>query len=295
MSSLIRGGRPNAKVKFITAKTSILLGQLLTLNFPKINVQKVICSGGVWKNTQRITTPGTKINAGETIKVYLSPTQGYSYLFSKDLILSETKDWVVVYKEPLITVAMDRSNMHFNLMAGLNHYYGFQDYRQGVQPITRLDYRVGGLCLFSKHKNAERRLFMQMQQRRIKKRYIAVVNSNEPRQVRCAIINNISHKRQAFIDPLGKYAKTFFVYHKLKCSRYHLYHAITKTGRRHQVRFHASLSIGALVNDELYSSKYNDRHAPIGLIANELRFIWNGQKINIKLPENYIDQTLGFL
>ena len=169
--------KPTAKAIFYTSKKSQALALLLRENFPKYNNNAIISSGGVWLNSNRIINPKFQIAAGKTIKFFVSPTQGYRYLFSDESIIKETDDWIVVYKEPLITVAMDRSNINFNLMAGLNDYYGFCHLNSGVQPITRLDYRVAGLCLFSKNKAAERRLFMLMQNRRIKKRYMAVTKN----------------------------------------------------------------------------------------------------------------------
>ena len=136
----------------------------------------IIASGGVWLNQQRITNPRHIIQTKQTVKVYISPTQGYRYAFSNESIINETDDWVVVMKEPLITIGMDRSNQYFNLMAGLNDYYGYPNISKGVQPITRLDYRVSGLALFSKTKQGERYLFKQMQQKRIKKRYQILVS-----------------------------------------------------------------------------------------------------------------------
>ncbi len=287
--------RPDASVYFLTAKEAMSLGDLINHHLSKVNAQKCISSGGVWHQGKRLTHPYDRIKPGQTIKVYQCPTQGYRYNFSDDFIIHETDDWVIVYKEPLITVAMDRSNMYFNLMAGLNEHYGYNDMQKGVQPITRLDYRVGGLCLFSKNKQSERRLFMLMQDRRIKKRYLAIVDKKNEVLERFMIKNHLSHKRKAFIDQSGKLAKTIFIHNDQVVENYRVYNAMTKTGRRHQVRFHASQSIGALVNDELYSNEYKDRHAPIGLIANQLKFTWRGKKVNIILPQHYIDHSINSL
>ena len=83
-----------------------------------MNVHALIQSGGVWLNQQRLCSENIQVKAKQTLKCYLCPTQGYTYHFSKESIIKETDDWVVVMKEPLVTIGMDRSNMHFNLMAG---------------------------------------------------------------------------------------------------------------------------------------------------------------------------------
>jgi len=279
--------KPTAQVIFYTSKSNQTLGSLLHDHFPNYDGGKIVASGGVWLGSKRLLQPNHLIKVGETIKFFVSPTQGYSYLFSNESIVKETNDWVVVYKEPLITIAMDRSNMKFNLMAGLNDYYGLPNLNSGVQPITRLDYRVAGLCLFSKNKASEKRLFMLMQNRRIKKRYLAVTKKCKINQTRFTLSNKLGFKNKAFIDEKnGKPSKTYFVFDS-NHSDYSIFNAITKTGRRHQVRIHSSKSIGTLVNDDQYSKEYKSKYKPIGLVASYIGFKWNGKYQKVYLPESF--------
>ena len=288
--------RPDAKVYFVTLKKSLTLLDALITYLPQLqSPMNCIHAGGVWSDNKRLTSPGVTLKPKTNLKVYVCPTQGFNYWFSKESIIRETDDWVVVMKEPLVTIGMDRSNMNFNLMAGLNQYYGFKNMQSGVQPITRLDYRVSGLCLFSKHKSAERRLFMQMQQRRIKKRYLAVVDSSHPPVYRCTNSDPLNYHHKEVVSDSGKPAKTRFILKNKSHNDQHIYQAITKTGRRHQVRVHAASSIGSLVNDELYGNRSRDRHRTIGLIANHLRFYWNGEWVNIQLSPKWESQALMWL
>jgi 23S rRNA-/tRNA-specific pseudouridylate synthase len=299
--------RPDAKVLYVTCLETTTLLTTCQANLKGFNAKTVIESGGVWCNQKRLTDPNIEVKAGQTLKVYTCPTQGYRYLFAKQLIIKETDDWVVVLKEPLITVAMDRSNQYFNLMAGLNDYYGFSDFTQGVQPITRLDYRVGGVCLFSKHKAAERMLFKQMQQRRIKKRYMCAVH-RRGQDVGAGkkivkVKNKLSQKFKAYQDPVhGKQAETWFVpvsegvqQEYGKGGACALYYALTKTGRRHQVRCHAAGSVGGLVNDDVYVTRLKDRHRPIGLLAYAIKFKWKGEQVCITVPDSWVRYWLDSL
>ena len=273
--------QPTAKVIHITATENLSLFQLLSTHIKKHKVESIISSGGVWKDQERLLFPSIKINANETIKVYISPTQGYRYAFSDELIIKETNEWVIVYKEPLITVAMDRSNQFFNLMAGLNDYYGLKDIRNGVQPITRLDYRVAGLVLFSKTKQAERYLFKQMQQRRIKKRYQVIVDgTNYANWYRMS--NKLSSTHKTVISDSGKIAKTAFV-KRSEFESKSLFDVSTQTGRRHQIRCHSADKIAPLINDELYGYRSKNRHSPIGLIATGLAFQWHQKTLKFLL------------
>tara|TARA_A100000164_G_C21852361_1_gene745658 strand:+ start:488 stop:1360 length:873 start_codon:yes stop_codon:yes gene_type:complete len=277
--------QPTAKVIHITATENSSLFQLLSTHIKNQKIESIISSGGVWRNQERLSNPYQTIKAKETVKVYISPTQGYRYAFSDELIIEETNDWVIVYKEPLITVAMDRSNQFFNLMAGLNDYYGFKDIRNGVQPITRLDYRVAGLMLFSKTKQAERYLFKQMQQRRIKKRYQIIVNGTDYANW-YRISNKLSATHKAMTSNTGKIAKTAFV----KRSEYEnksIFDVSTQTGRRHQIRCHSADKIAPIINDELYGYRSKNRHSPIGLIATDLAFHWHQKYIKISVSQKW--------
>ena len=287
--------KPTAKVIFYTSKSNQALDALFYDHFPNYDGAKIITSGGVWLGQKRLLQPNYLVKAGETLKFFVAPTQGYRYLFSNESIVKETNDWVVVYKEPLITIAMDRSNMNFNLMAGLNDYYGFHNLNSGVQPITRLDYRVAGLCLFSKNKASERRLFMLMQNRRIKKRYIAITKNSNCNQQRFIISNRLGFKNKAFIDEEnGKHSKTYFVLDSNHFD-YSIFNAITKTGRRHQVRIHSAKSIGPLINDDQYSKEYKSKYNPIGLVASYISFKWNGECQKVYLPDSFKQKAVSDL
>ena len=283
---------PTAIVRYVTLPADLALAACCTQHLPKEYSKKVITSGGVWLNKKRRTNPDEIISKGSTLKIYLCPTQGYQYLFSKEFIIEETDDWVLVFKEPLVTTSMDRSNKYFNLMAGLNNYYHFNDMSHGVQPITRLDYQVAGLCLFSKKKHAERKLFTAMQHRQIKKRYlIAIPHSKLLRSTstRFRVSNHLTYINKAKEDStIGKKSTTWFV-PSHQTDTLCFFHALSKTGRRHQIRYHASTTLGPLMNDWLYGNQYNRNHHTIGLIANQISFPWNKQKITISLPKKWIN------
>lgn len=277
---------PTAIKRFITTQVAQPLESVLQKHLPQYTAGTIIDAGGVWLNKKRLKDPQYIIPENHTVTVYISPTQGYRYAFSHETIIEETSDWIVVYKEPLITIGMDRSNQYFNLMAGLNDYYGHTDIRKGVQPITRLDYRVAGLTLFTKTKQAERLLFRSMQNRDIKKRYIMAIPGTKYRKW-YRIRNKLNCHQKAYIDPKnGKIAKTAITFLNEK-NDMTLFNVSTQTGRRHQIRFHAASHIAPLVNDELYGAKNSNRHIPIGLLATHLRFPWNAGGHTIRLPEKW--------
>ncbi len=278
---------PTAKVKYITAKKDTLLIDLLNQHLNGYISEKVIDSGGVWLNKKRIKNHHQIIKQKETLKVYLSPTQGYRYAISTESIIEETNDWVAVFKEPLVTIGMDRSNQYFNLMAGLNDHYNVTNMSEGVQPITRLDYRVSGIALFSKTKAAERKLFIQMQNRKIKKRYLALVSGTDY-EAWYRVSNRLNSNYRAFQDHSGKIAKSAFIKER-EIGGGTLFKVSTQTGRRHQIRCHAADYIAPLLNDELYGFPSKDHHKPIGLIASDIVFYWNKTKVQLSIGNNWVE------
>jgi 23S rRNA-/tRNA-specific pseudouridylate synthase len=278
--------RPTAKTFFISTSKPQTLLDCIMHHLPHLNGSRIICSGGVWMNKQRLVNPNQWIPEKSHLKLLVSPTQGYSYHVSDECIIHDNPGWVVVYKEPLVTIGMDRSNQYFNLMAGLNEFYGFKCISSGVQPITRLDYRVGGLALFSKTKAGERYLFRQMQERRIKKRYKIIVDGSGYRNW-YRLTNKLSSNYRSYVCNNGKVAKTAFVNVK-QTSKCTWFDVSTGTGRRHQIRAHASQLFAPLINDDLYGYPSNDRHSPIGLLAYQIQFQWNKQLISVSLNQHWV-------
>ena len=160
-----------------------------------------------------------------------------------------------------------------------------RDHSNGVQPITRLDYRVAGLALFSKTKSAERYLFRQMQQRRVQKRYKIMVDGigyNPWYRANNKLISTF----KAVENCDGKIAKSAFV-KKLELNNESYFDVATKTGRRHRIRYHAASLISPIKNDELYGYPSKNQHTPIGLLASELRFQWNQENVIINLGKRW--------
>ena len=61
--------RPNAKVFYLTAKSESTIYKLIKSNFPNLNVDRIIHSGGVWDLKHRIIDPTKLIKVGQTIKI----------------------------------------------------------------------------------------------------------------------------------------------------------------------------------------------------------------------------------
>lgn len=271
----------NAKRYFITATTDVAVADLLTEHLAgKADARVVLAAGAVWHDRQRITDPGHMIRGGETLRVYITPSQGKTYDFDPSTIVFETEDFMVVNKPAGITSISDRSNMTYNLTHGVRCYYRAQKINYDPTPINRLDFMVSGLTIYAKHKAAEKGLFRLMAERRIHKMYLAVLlpQENPPKIMR--VRDTLSFQGKTIQDPAGREAETLFRFREKRPDG-DLYAVIPVTGRRHQIRFHAAAYLRPIIGDDLYGSAKGQ--GAIALTAVGYNFSFKGKKYRIRL------------
>jgi 23S rRNA-/tRNA-specific pseudouridylate synthase len=274
---------------FITSTTDATVKQLLKDHIPaKYDVDVVIAAGGVWKEKKRITDPDYIIKAKETIKVHTSSFQGKSYTLDKQHVIFENEDFLVVYKPVDLNVHQVPSTFFYNLTFAVNRYLESQGIIFNSTPLTRLDRPVEGLVIFSKNKNYERRLFDLIKRRKIKKWYIAALEGiNHPKCQR--IKDNISNDgNRTIFDEKGKTADSLFI--KTGTIGFaDTYSVFTFTGRRHQIRFHASQYIAPIIGDWFYGSSIFLQKDEIALMCRGYNIPYKKKLLRIRTPEPFIE------
>jgi 23S rRNA-/tRNA-specific pseudouridylate synthase len=275
---------------FITAKTDITLRQLLAEHLPtQTNGETTITSGGVWKDKQRIMNPDYVIQAGETVKVHISSFQGKTYSLPKEHIIFENQEFMVVYKPSDLNVHSVPSTFFYNLTYGVNQYLQHQGIDFQAVPVTRLDRPVEGLVIFPKNKSSEQQLFKLVRLRKIKKWYIAALEcSNGPQCLR--IRDKLSnYGNRTFIDENGKEADSLFI--KTQTLEFaDIYSVFIFTGRRHQVRFHASHYIAPILGDFFYGSSVKMEPDDIALVCRGYNIPFGREKYKIRLPQCFLEK-----
>lgn len=223
-------------------------------------------------------------------------------------VVREEADWLVVEKPAHLLIHPTRPDGTLTLWELLRERYG-----EGISLINRLDRETSGLVLVSRTREAASVLGKLTMERRIEKRYFALVWGKAPES---GTIN-------APIDRLGKYGP-FRIYirqgvvpegasavtHFQKLEERHgprsgevfsLLEVRLETGRLHQIRVHLSHIGHPVVGDKIYGPDeqcYLDfiehgwseelearlllpRHA---LHAYRMAFGWEGERVEVETP-----------
>ena len=142
-----------------------------------------------------------------------------------------------------------------------------------VRTVHRLDQAVGGLMVFARSKEADRRLSMQMQERQFHKEYLAVSHGTpkEPSGSLCDLLARDKQRRITYVTeaPDAKEARLDF---RLLAEKngLSLLSIRLHTGRTHQIRVQLSHHGFPLAGDRKYGTP--DEFPHIGLWSYRLMF-----------------------
>ncbi len=273
----------NAKRYFVTAKSETTAGVLISQTLGAFCVPEVVlAAGGVWLDRLRVTESDFVVAPGQTLRVYLSPFQSRVFRLKSEDIIFEDDQVLIVNKPAGVTSVSDRSDVNYNITAGVHAYLKAQGKPNRYSPLTRLDFMVSGLMLFAKTPLAIRQLTRKIQAHEIFKLYEATLlpTSELPRCLR--VRSKLDFLGKAFESESGRASHTLFLRRDVP-GDHPVYSVVLFSGRRHQIRVHAAQYLAPIVGDDLYGPKAGGGVA-LGLRAVGLNFTLLGTRYRVRLP-----------
>ena len=237
----------------------------LDLDLSRSMAQKMIEKGQVLVNG-KLPKASYKTKLGDRVEIeILEPKE--TNLEAQDIpldIVYEDDDILVVNKQKGMVVHPGNGNLDGTLVnAVLNHCKGNLsgiggEIRPGI--VHRLDKDTSGLIVIAKNDKAHISLSKQIQDRKVKKIYTALVRGVIPEDTATIDMpigrSNTDRKKMA-VRKDGKEAITHIKVVK-RYEKYTLIRVKIDTGRTHQIRVHMAEIGYPVVGDEVYSNGKNE-------------------------------------
>ena len=278
----------------------------LDLDFSRSMAQKLIENGQVLVNG-KLPKASYKTKLGDKIEIeLLEPKE--TNLEAQDIpldIIYEDDDILVVNKQKGMVVHPGNGNLDGTLVnAVLNHCKGNLsgiggEIRPGI--VHRLDKDTSGLIVIAKNDKAHISLSKQIQDRKVKKIYTALVRGVIPEDTATIDMpigrSNTDRKKMA-VRKDGKEAITHIKVIK-RYEKYTLIRVKIDTGRTHQIRVHMAEIGYPVVGDEVYSNGKNEFNVHGQMLhSTSLDFIHpiTGKQMHFEAPlPKYFEDVLNKL
>ena len=157
--------------------------------------------------------------------------------------------------------------------------------------VNRLDRPTSGVLILAKTSKALSRMNKMLVERKILKKYLAIVEK-KPVRKKNTLINflkkNQKQNKSYIVDETTKDSKKAILHYTTlkELDNYSLLEISLETGRHHQIRVQLS-NIGCSIKGDLkYGSKRSNSDKSICLHANEISFIHPVSKNEIKIKAN---------
>lgn len=232
---------------------------LKELFLPKNLIKDLLASNRITFNSE-VATLKTDVKKGDIVSFDLN---GYE----KNDIIPYKKEINIVYEdEEIILVKKDRGilihndgNSNETLLNAVSYYLNKRGFSSKVRCLHRIDVDTTGLVLFSKNIISYHFLNRQMEEEKMKKVYLAILEgnlSNNKGKIDYSIGSDRHHNNRYVVSKSGKRALTFYEVLERKNNKT-LVKVEIKTGRTHQIRVHFSYIKHPLVGDKIYGKGGN--------------------------------------
>jgi 23S rRNA pseudouridine1911/1915/1917 synthase len=201
-----------------------------------------------------------KVEAGDEIEVHYAPEEELG-LEAENIpldVLYEDASLILINKPPSLVVHPAHGNMRGTFVNALLFHCRDMEMTSEVRPgiVHRLDKDTSGVLLAAKTRYVQEKLASQFQERRIKKRYLALVLGSPEDQTISAPIGRhpVFRKEMAVLASGGKEAITHLKVLR-RSKELSLVELQLETGRTHQIRVHLKHIGHPVLGDETYGRK----------------------------------------
>jgi 23S rRNA-/tRNA-specific pseudouridylate synthase len=244
--------------------------------------RQLILQGSVWDGERKLRLKdGDMAITHQLLCVDRPKFTIHEYELLPEEIKFEDSDLLLVYKRGGVAVQPTPYSDIDCLLHGVQQYYNRQGLAYWAAAINRLDLPAQGLVFFAKNKQSEIALHRMFQERKVKKRYLAVTPAFAG--VKPGYIIRSALEWQGRV----KEALTYVRFCRENKGLFYFL-VFPQTGRTHQIRRHFQEQLVPLIGDHLYGN-YPGR-AELGLICFYYSFFHplSGKKIKVSfLPHSW--------
>jgi 23S rRNA pseudouridine1911/1915/1917 synthase len=256
--------------------------------------------------------PGYKVKRGDILTGEILKADADMIVSPEDIelnIIFEDDHIIVINKIPGMVVHPAPGNMSRTLVNALLFHNptikdaGEDPFRSGI--VHRLDKDTSGLMVVAKTNQALDFLQKEFKQRRVEKKYLALVTGNisdDYGQINLPIGRHLKKRKiMAVNHETGKYAITSWKV-KTRFKAACLVEALLKTGRTHQIRVHFYSIDHPLIGEQIYN--YRRYRKGKSIASRQMLHSWklafchpySGRKVSFtaKLPQDFM-QTISML
>lgn len=268
---------------FESARLDKVIRRLYGKNIPQSVIEKAIRNKDILVNGQKVSS-STQVSDKDDIYVHES-FKKYSNNIKKPITLDKTQfKAMIIYEDNNIIAINKPSGLAVQL--GTNTQLSVDIMAKSYNPELRLVHRIdkdtSGITILSKNVKISRFMLYMFKNRKIHKRYLAIVSSKNLLENHGVIDVPISkNKDKVCIDKEnGREAVTEYTLVKKLNNDLALVSLLPKTGRTHQIRVHLQYIGCPILGDKKYAGR---SYKKLCLHSSTVSFMdINGRQVNIK-------------
>lgn len=276
------------------------------INLSRTAIKRLLDEGKILVNGKK-QKPSYKPEVGDIITIEIMKPKEVE-LKPQDIpidIIYEDKDIIVVNKPKGMVVHPANGNPDGTLVNAIlakckDSLSGIGgEIRPGI--VHRLDKDTSGLLIIAKHDQAHINMSKQIQDRKVIKKYIALVKGvigENTATIDMPIARSTKDRKKMAVDPKGKEAITHYKVLQ-RYDKYTLLEIKIDTGRTHQIRVHMSYIGHPVVGDMQYSNGKNEFGIEGQMLHSkylEFDHPITGKRLKLEAPlPEYFEQVLNEL